>query len=61
MTNVGEERRWLQDLLLSESDSTSESDDDSPITEQDFQNMLKYHILRKKYQGKFYQKPEVSY
>ncbi|XP_046478715.1 chromatin-remodeling ATPase INO80 isoform X1 [Neodiprion pinetum] len=60
MSSVGEERRWLQDILLSDSSdsSVSESDTDGPITEEDFQDMLKFHILRKKYQGRFYQKPE---
>ncbi|XP_017878637.1 chromatin-remodeling ATPase INO80 isoform X2 [Ceratina calcarata] len=60
MSTVGEERRWLQDILLSESSdsSASGSDTDGPITEEDFQEMLKFHILRKKYQAKFYQKPE---
>ena len=61
MSSVGEERRWLQDILLSDSSdsSASGSDTDGPITEEDFQDMLKFHILRKKYQGRFYQKPEV--
>jgi len=59
MLNVGEERRWLQDILLSDSSDSSGSDTDSQITEEDFQDMLKFHILRKKYQGRFYQKPEV--
>lgn len=61
MSAVGEERRWLQDILLSDSSdsSASGSDTDSQITEEDFQDMLKFHILRKKYQGRFYQKPEV--
>lgn len=60
MSSVGEERRWLQDILLSDSSdsSASGSDTDGPITEEDFQDMLKFHILRKKYQGRFYQKPE---
>ncbi|KZC05466.1 Putative DNA helicase Ino80 [Dufourea novaeangliae] len=60
MSSVGEERRWLQDILLSDSSdsSASGSDTDSPVTEEDFQDMLKFHILRKKYQGRFYQKPE---
>ncbi|XP_066594162.1 chromatin-remodeling ATPase INO80 isoform X2 [Prorops nasuta] len=60
MSNVGEERRWLQDILLSDSSdsSGSGSESDSTITEDDFQEMLKFHILRKKYQGRFYQKPE---
>lgn len=62
MSSVGEERRWLQDILLSDSSdsSASGSDTDSPITEEDFQEMLKFHILRKKYQARFYQKPEVK-
>lgn len=61
MNNVGDERRWLQDVLLSETSdsSSSESDTDGPITEDDFQEMLKFHILRKKYQARFYQKQEV--
>jgi DNA helicase INO80 len=59
MLSVGEERRWLQDILLSDSSDSSGSDTDSQITEEDFQDMLKFHILRKKYQGRFYQKPEV--
>ncbi|OAD54335.1 DNA helicase INO80 [Eufriesea mexicana] len=48
------------DILLSDSSdsSASGSDTDSPITEEDFQEMLKFHILRKKYQARFYQKPE---
>lgn len=60
MSSVGEERRWLQDILLSDSSdsSASGSDTDNPITEEDFQEMLKFHILRKKYQARFYQKPE---
>ncbi|XP_012284953.1 putative DNA helicase Ino80 isoform X2 [Orussus abietinus] len=60
MASVGDERRWLQDILLGDSSdsSASGSDSDAPITEEDFQDMLKFHILRKKYQGRFYQKPE---
>ncbi|XP_020277600.1 putative DNA helicase Ino80 isoform X2 [Pseudomyrmex gracilis] len=60
LSSVGEERHWLQDILLSDSSdsSASGSDSDSEVTEEDFQDMLKFHILRKKYQGRFYQKPE---
>lgn len=63
MSSVGDERRWLQDILLSDSSdgSVSESDTEGPITEDDFQDMLKFHILRKKYQGRFYQKPDVRF
>lgn len=60
MSCVGEERRWLQDILLSDSSDSSASDTDASVTEEDFQDMLKFHILRKKYQGRFYQKPEVQ-
>jgi DNA helicase INO80 len=60
MSNVGEERHWLQDILLSDgTDTSSGSDSDASITEEDFQDMLKFHMLRKKYQARFYQKPEV--
>lgn len=60
MDCIGDERRWLQDILLSDSSDScqSGSDTEGPITEEDFQDMLKFHILRKKYQGRFYQKPE---
>lgn len=59
MTSIGDERSWLQDILLSDSsDNDSDSDTEDPITEEDFRDMLKFHILRKKYQGKFYQKPD---
>ncbi|CAB0038453.1 unnamed protein product [Trichogramma brassicae] len=59
MTNVGEDRAWLQDILLSDdSDSSENSDSDASITEEDFQNMLRSHIMKKKYLAKFYQNPE---
>lgn len=61
LSSVGEERHWLQDILLSDSsDSSASGSDSDEVTEEDFQDMLKYHILRKKYQGRFYQKPEVK-
>lgn len=61
LSDAGEERRWLQDILLSDgTDSSSgSSDSDTSVTEEDFKNMLKFHLLRKKYQARFYQKPEV--
>ncbi|XP_058795965.1 chromatin-remodeling ATPase INO80 isoform X2 [Phymastichus coffea] len=60
MSNVGEERQWLRDILVSDASdsSSSESDSDNSITEEDFQDMLKAHLLKKKYQARFYQKPE---
>ena len=60
MSNVGEERKWLQDVLLSDvTDSSPDSDSDASITEEDFQEMLKFHWIKKKYQARFYQNPEV--
>ncbi len=60
MSNVGEERLWLQDILLSDgSDTSSDSDSDNSVTEEDFQEMMKFHMLKKKYQARFYQKPDV--
>ncbi|RZF37180.1 hypothetical protein LSTR_LSTR009705 [Laodelphax striatellus] len=55
---VNEDRAWLQDLLVSDSSDSSEDKDDSPITEEDLQSMLKMHLYKKKYQNKFYTNPE---
>ncbi|XP_053689861.1 chromatin-remodeling ATPase INO80 [Sabethes cyaneus] len=50
LTSVGPERLWLQNLLLSDSESESEiSDEDEYI-----RDMLKNHLREKKYRGKYY-------
>ncbi|XP_021709328.1 putative DNA helicase Ino80 [Aedes aegypti] len=50
LTSVGPERLWIQNLLLSDTETESEiSDEDDYIKE-----MLKNHVREKKYRGKYY-------
>lgn len=59
--NVKKNRRWLRDVLISDtSDSSSDDGNDDLITEQDLQDMLRLHLLRKKYQARYYTNPEVK-
>ena len=59
--SVKKNRRWLRDVLISDtSDSSSDDGNDGLITEQDFQEMLRIHLLRKKYQARYYTNPEVK-
>lgn len=54
--NIGEDRRWLFNLLLSDTESDSEiSDQDKYIGE-----MLKDHVREKRYRQKYYRNPAVS-
>lgn len=54
--NITDERKWLHDLMLSESDEDSDiSDEDTYVKE-----MLKDHVREKKYRQKYHQKPTVS-
>jgi DNA helicase INO80 len=52
-----EERKWLADVLLSDTDSC-----DSEISDQDeyVREMLKNHVREKKYRKKYYQNANVS-
>lgn len=50
LSNVGDDRLWLQSLLLDNNDS-DEADD--TVTEDDLQNMLKIHLYKKKCQQQF--------
>ncbi|VVC26797.1 Helicase, C-terminal,Helicase superfamily 1/2, ATP-binding domain,P-loop containing nucleoside [Cinara cedri] len=50
LSNVGEDRLWLQSLLLESSDS---DDSEDIVTEEDLQKMLKLHLFKKKCQQKF--------
>jgi DNA helicase INO80 len=59
--NVKKNRRWLRDVLISDtSDSSTDDGNDEQITEQDLQEMLRLHLLRKKYQARYYTNPEVK-
>jgi DNA helicase INO80 len=52
---VGDERKWLYNLLLSDTESETEiSDEDVYVSE-----MLKNHIREKKYRAKYHQNPNV--
>jgi len=54
--NIGDDRKWLYNLLLSDTESESEvSDQDKYIGE-----MLKDHVREKKYRQKYHQHPQVS-
>jgi len=56
---VGQERAWLKDVLLSDSssnDSTLENNGEETVNE-----LLYLHQLKKKYQEKFYKNPKVIY
>lgn len=54
--NIGEDRKWLFNLLLSDTESDSEiSDQDKYIGE-----MLKDHVREKRYRQKYHQNPNVS-
>lgn len=51
LSNVGDDRLWLQNLLLDNNDS---DDSDDVVTEEDLKNMLKHHLFRKKCQRQFF-------
>lgn len=54
--HISEDRKWLFNLLLSDTESESEvSDQDKLISE-----MLKDHVREKRYRQKYHQNPLVS-
>lgn len=54
-SQVGADRKWLQDILLSDTDSDGEiSDEDDYI-----RGMLKDHVKEQKYRTKYYQNANV--
>ena len=48
---------FLKTILLS--DSSSDEDEEKPVTENELQSMLKLHRYQRKHQMQFYQDPEV--
>jgi len=50
LSNVGNDRLWLQNILLDDNDS---DEHDDIVTEEDLQNMLKLHLYKKKCQQQF--------
>ncbi|KAL5240608.1 hypothetical protein ACI65C_008018 [Semiaphis heraclei] len=50
LSNVGDDRLWLQNLLLDNDDS---DDPDDVVTEEDLHIMIQLHLYKKKYQKQF--------
>lgn len=57
LSNVGDDRLWLQNILL---DSNDSDEPDDTVTEEDFQNMLKLHLYKKKCQQQFFTAKNVN-
>lgn len=56
LSQIGPDRKWLQDILLSDTETEPEpSDEDEYI-----RDMLKEHVKEKKIRSKYYQNPHVS-
>lgn len=56
LSQIGPDRKWLQDILLSDTESEPElSDEDEYI-----RDMLREHVKEKKIRSKYYQNPHVS-
>lgn len=56
LSQIGPDRKWLQDILLSDTETEPEpSDEDEYI-----RDMLKEHVKEKKIRAKYYQNPHVS-
>lgn len=58
--NVKSDRKWLCDVLISDTSDSSDDNEDKPITEEYFQDMLRQHVQEKKYRKRVHTKPEVS-
>lgn len=57
LSQIGPDRKWLQDILLSDTETEPEpSDEDEYI-----RDMLKEHVKEKKIRAKYYQNPHVSW
>ncbi|XP_029637350.1 chromatin-remodeling ATPase INO80-like [Octopus sinensis] len=57
-SKVKKSRKWLKNILLSDSSSDEDTDSGS-ITDEDFQMMLKLHKYQKKHQQLFYRDPDL--
>jgi len=58
LSNVGNDRLWLQNLLLDNDDS---DDPDDVVTEEDLHIMIQLHLYKKKYQKQFLSAKNVNY
>ncbi|GLG99213.1 Putative DNA helicase Ino80 [Gryllus bimaculatus] len=60
-SSVKKSRRWLRDVLISDTSDSSDSEgDDKPITEHDVQEMLRHHVLKKRLRSRYYTNSENS-
>lgn len=57
-SNISPDRKWLQEILVEQSDESDTSGDE--VTEDDLKLMLKHHVLVKKYKKKYYDDKDVS-
>lgn len=58
LSQIGSDRKWLQDILLSD----TETDVDEPSDEDEYiREMLKEHVKERKVRAKYYQNPHVSF
>lgn len=56
LSQIGPDRKWLQDILLSDTETEPEpSDEDEYI-----RDMLREHVKEKKIRSKYYKNPHVS-
>lgn len=56
LSQIGPDRKWLQDILLSDTETDPElSDEDEYI-----RDMLREHVKEKKIRSKYYQNPHVN-
>lgn len=56
LSQIGPDRKWLQDILLSDTETDPEpSDEDDYIRE-----MMREHVKEKKIRSKYYLNPHVS-
>ncbi|KAL5008979.1 hypothetical protein ScPMuIL_014560 [Solemya velum] len=56
-SKVKRSRKWLKNILLS--DSSSDEDEERPITKEELHTMLKTHKYQRKHQMQFYQDTEL--
>ncbi|KAJ8045776.1 Chromatin-remodeling ATPase INO80 [Holothuria leucospilota] len=59
-SKVKKNRRWLKNLLLSDSSDSSDSEEDQPINKWELKQMVKVHKLKKQYTKQFYTDPELK-
>ncbi|XP_072030901.1 chromatin-remodeling ATPase INO80-like [Amphiura filiformis] len=57
-SKVRKGRKWLKNILLSDSSDSSDTDEEAPINQEDYHEMLRLHIFKRQTQSKFYTEGE---